>query len=109
MIKNIMAIVAAAVCAGAMVEFIREPAPADAAGALPAARSHETIISASNKPAVFAAVRIAESGKAVCSQGWPYYEPPCLHDGRRADGKMRAVRVIITDRSVAGATSQTRR
>ena len=109
MIKNVMAIVAAAVCAGAMVEFIREPAPADAAGALPAARSHETIISASNKPAVFPAVRIAESGKVVCSQGWPYYEPPCLHDGRRTEGKMRVVRVIITDRSVAGHTSQTRR
>jgi len=109
MIKNILAIVAAAVCAGAIAEFIPEPIPADAAGALPAARSPETNIADSNKPAVFAAVRIAESRKAVCSQVWPYYEPPCLHDGRRVDGKMRVVRVIITDRSVAGHTSQTRR
>jgi hypothetical protein len=109
MIKKILAVISAAVCAGAIVEFTPEPAPADAVGALPVARSHETIISASNQPAVFAAVRIAESPKAFCSQGWPYYEPPCLHDGRRADGKMRVVRVIIADRSVAGHTSQTRR
>jgi hypothetical protein len=109
MIKKILAVIAAALCAGAIVEFIPEPTPADAAGASPAVRSHRTIISDSNKPAVFAAVRIAESPKASCSQGWPYYEPPCLHDGRQADGKMRVVRVIITDRSVAGHTSQTRR
>jgi len=109
MIKKILAIVAAAFCAGAIVEFIPEPTPADAAGASPAVRSHRTIISDSKKPAVFAAVRVAESRQALCSQSWPYYEPSCLHDGRRADGKMRVVRVIITDRSVAGSTLQTRR
>jgi hypothetical protein len=86
MIKKILAIVAAALCAGAIVEFIPESAPADAVGALPVARSHETIISASNQPAVFAAVRIAESPKAFCSQRWPYYEPPAytMADGRTA-------------------------
>jgi hypothetical protein len=109
MIKKILAIIAAALCAGAIVEFIPEPTPADAAGASAAAQSHGTSISDSNKPAVFAAASIAESRKALCSQSWPYYEPSCLHDGRRTDGKMRVVRVIITDRSVAGPTSQTRR
>jgi hypothetical protein len=108
MIKKILAVISAAVCAGAIVEFTPESAPAGAVGALPVARSQETIISASKKPAVFAAVRIAESRKTVCSQGWPYYEPPCLHDGRRTEGKMRVVRVIITDRPVVGHTSQTR-
>ena len=109
MIKNVMAIVAAAVCAGAIVEFIPEPPPAVAAGTAPAAQSQGTSISDSNKPWVVAAARLPDIRGAVCTQRWPYYEPACLRDGRRSDGKVRVVRVIITDRSVTGRTLQRRR
>ncbi len=96
MINKILAVVAAAVCAGAIAELVPEPAPAVAAGA---SQSH----------AIVAAVRIAESRKANCAQGWPYYEPGCLRDSRRSDGKVRVVRVIAADRLVKDNTSPTRR
>ena len=109
MIKNILAVVAAAVCAGAIVEFIPEPPPAVAAGTAPAAQSQGTSISDSNKPWVVAAARLPDIRGAVCARAWPYYEPACLHDGRRSDGKVRVVRVIITDRSLTDRTLQTQR
>ncbi len=109
MIKNILAVVAAAVCAGAIAEFISEPPPAAAAGASPAAQSRGMSISDSNKPWVMAAARLPDIRGAVCTRAWPYYEPACLHDGRRSDGKLRVVRVIITDRSVMDRTLQTQR
>ncbi len=99
MIKKILAIVAAAVCAGAIAEFVPGPAPAVAAGASPGPQSH-TIV---------APVRTAESRKAICSQGWPYYEPACLRDNRSLDGKVRVVRVIAADRLVKDNTLPTRR
>jgi hypothetical protein len=109
MIKKILAVVAAAVCAGAIVGFVPEPAPAVAAGTSQAARSQGTSMLDSNKPAVVAAARVPEIRKAVCTQGWPYYEQSCLHDGRRSDGKARVVRVVTASHSVAGRTSQSRR
>ena len=109
MIKKILAIVAAAVCAGAIVEFIPEPPPAVAAGTAPTAQSQGTSISDGNKPWVVAAARLPDIRGAVCTQRWPYYEPACLHDGRRSDGKVRVVRVIITDRSLTDGTLQTQR
>jgi len=108
MIKKILAIVAAAACVGAIIEFIPEAAPAVAAGVPAAAQSHGTSVSDRAKPAVLDAARIAERRKAVCAQAWPYYEPACLHDGRRSDGKVRVVRVIVADGSVTEQTSQTR-
>jgi len=109
MIKNILAVVVAAACAGAILETLPEAAPAIAAGVSAAAQSHGTSVSDRTKPAALDAARIADRRKAACAQAWPYYEPACLHDGRPMDGKMRVVRVIITDRSVAGHTSQTQR
>ena len=109
MIKNILAIAAAAVCAGAIVGFIPAPAPAIAAGTPQAVQSQGLISSESNKPAVVAAAHVPEIRKAGCTQGWPYYDPSCLHDGRRPDGKARAVRVVTVNHAIAGRTSQTRR
>ncbi len=109
MIKSVLAVVAAAVCAGAIAEFIAEPAPAVAAGPAPAAQSQGTSISDSNKPWIVAAAHLPDILGAVCTRGWPYYEPACLHDGRRSDGKVRVVRVIITDRSVTDRTLQIQR
>ena len=65
-----------------------------------------TGISDRNKSVVAAAVRIAESRNAACTQGWPYYESACLRDNRRSDGKARAVRLVSADRSVSGRTLQ---
>jgi hypothetical protein len=107
MIKNILAVVAAAACAGAIIEFIPEAAPAVAAGVSTA--SHGTSVSDRAKPAVLDATRIPERRKAICAQAWPYYEPACLRDDRRSDGKVRVVRVIVADGSVTERTSQTRR
>ncbi len=109
MIKKVLAIIAAAACAGAIIEFIPEAAPAVAAGMSAAAQSHGTSVSDGAKSAVLDAARIDNHGKAVCAQAWPYYEPTCLHDGRRSDGKVRVVRVIVADGSAASHTSQTRR
>ncbi len=109
MIKKILAIVAAAACAGASIEFIPEPTPAEAAGASPAVQSHKTSVSDRAKPAALDAARIVERRKAVCAQAWPYYEPACLHDARRLDGKVRVVRVIVADGSVTDRSLQTRR
>ncbi len=109
MIKKILAIIAAAACAGAIIEFIPEAAPAVAADVSAAAQSDGTRVSDRAKPAVLDAARIADRRQAVCAQAWPYYEPACLHDDRRSDGTVRVVRVIVADGSVAGHTSQTRR
>ncbi len=106
MIAKILAIVAAAVSAGAIVMLIPEPAPAVAAGPLSTVQSGGTGISDRNKSVVAAAVRIAESRNAACSHGWPYYAPVCLHDNRRPDGKARIVRLVTADRSVAARTLQ---
>ena len=103
MIKKILAVVVAAVFAGAIVGFIPQPDPADAA------RSQVTGIADSNRPAAIAAVRVPEIGKPLCTQGWPYYEQSCLRDGRRPDGKARVVRVVTPNHSNAGRTPQTRR
>lgn len=111
MIKSILAVVAAAACAGAILEIIPEAAPAVAAGVSAAAQSHGMSVSDVSdgaKPTVLDAVRVADHRKAVCARAWPYYEPACLHDGRGADGKMRVVRIIVTDHPAARHTAQTR-
>ena len=108
MIKKILAIIAAAACTGAIIEFTPEAAPAIAAGVSAAAQSHGTSVSDRAKPAALDATRIADRRKAVCAQAWPYYEPACLHDGRRVDGKTRVVRVTVTDHPAGRHTSQTR-
>ena len=107
MIKKILAIIAAAVCAGAIIEFIPESVPAVAADVSAAAPSHATSIPDRAKPAVPDAARIAERRRAICSQVWPYYEPACWHDERRSDGTIRVVRVIVADHSVTGRSLQT--
>jgi len=108
MIRSVLTVVVAGVCAGAIVEFIPEPPPAVAAGTAPTAQSQGTSISDSNKPWVVAAARLPDIRGAVCTQRWPYYEPACWHDDRRSDGTIRVVRVIVADRSVTDRSLQTR-
>ena len=108
MIKKILAIIAAAACVGAIIEFILESAPALATGVSAAAQSHGTRVSDRAKPGVLDAAGIAKRRQAICAQAWPYYEPTCLHDDQRSDGTVRVVRVIVADGSVTGRTLQTR-
>jgi hypothetical protein len=77
-LKTVLAIVAAAACAGAIVGFVPEPSPADAASA-----------------------SAADDDSASCAQPWPYYERACLRDSRKPDGNARAVRVITIANQIA--------
>jgi hypothetical protein len=106
MFKKILAVVVAAVCAAVIVGFIPAPAPAVAAGTPQAVHAQLTGNSESSTPAVVAA-RIPEIGRIGCTHGWPYYEPSCLRDDRRPDGKARVVRVVTANH--ASAVRQTRR
>jgi hypothetical protein len=86
MLKTVLAIVAAAACAGAIVGFVPEPSPADAASALD-----------------------ADGGTAGCDRPWPYYERTCLRDSRKHGGNARAVRVIVLANHAIPHTPQKRR
>jgi hypothetical protein len=86
MLKTVLAIVAAAVCAGAIIGFVPEPSPADAASA-----------------------SVADGGIAGCAQPWPYYERACLRDNSKRSGNTRAVRVIILANQAIPHTPRKRR
>jgi hypothetical protein len=86
MLKTVLAIVAAGACAGAIVGFVPEPSPADAASA-----------------------SVADGGTAGCAQPWPYYERACLRDSYKHSGIARAVRVITIANQAIPNTPQKRR
>jgi len=46
--------------------------------------------------------------KITCTQGWPYYEKACLHDGRESDGKAQVARMIAIDHLTKSGKLQTR-
>jgi len=98
MFKSILAAIAAAACAGVIVGFVPDPVPAVAAGAPQSAQPRASSTSDADQPAVVAVVRVADTHKAACTQAWPYYEQPCLHDGRQPNGNARLVRVVTADR-----------
>jgi hypothetical protein len=87
MIKSILAIAAAAACAGIVVlapEFAPKRAmAATQSGGLPM----QGFVVAKEK-------RQLDRG---CSQHWPYYEQNCLRDARLSNGGERVVRVIAID------------
>lgn len=81
MLKAVSALVAAAVLAAAAILFpVMTPEVA--------ASAHDP------------AVKNARADQAVSceTQGWPYYDAACLHDGRRNAGRVPRVRMISTDR-----------
>ncbi len=86
MLKTVLAIVAAGACAGAVVGFVPEPSPADAASA-----------------------SVADGGTVGCAQPWPYYERACLRDNRKHSGIAHAVRVITIANRAISHTPQKRR
>ena len=87
MLKGISAIAAAAVCAGVVVGFIPEPAPAVAAVTPHSASRNEQGNAVANSVPVVATA-------PACTQTWPYYEQSCLRDNRQAGGGAPTVRVI---------------
>jgi hypothetical protein len=90
MIKPILAIAAAAACAGIVVfapEFGPESAMAATQSAGSGAPTPSVVITKES--------RQSEGG---CLQNWPYYEHSCLRDARMPDGVGRMVRVIAIDR-----------
>ena len=96
MIKQIAAIAVAAGCAAFIVSVMPEVAVGSSqnAGALVAGiGSTDRVADAGAPPRIESRTQ----HKVTCTQGWPYYEKSCLHDGRRSDGKSHVVRMIAID------------
>src|SRR5215470_70675 len=90
MIKLILAIAAAAACAGIVV-LAPELGPK---GAMAAVQSRES--GALTRRVVIAKEQQSDSG---CSQHWPYYEQSCLRGARLPNGAERVVHVIAIGRT----------
>jgi hypothetical protein len=90
MIKQILAITAAAACA-ALVVVVPEFAPESAMA------SPQSGQSGIPSPGVVVA-KEAQKPSGDCSQGWPYYEQTCLRDARLPNGTRRMVRIVAIDR-----------
>jgi hypothetical protein len=90
MIKQTLAITAAAACA-ALVVIVPELAPESAMASAQLGQS-----GVPSREVVVA--KEAQNSKSDCSQGWPYYETTCLRDAHRPIAGGRIVRVIAIDR-----------
>ena len=92
MIKRIAAIIAAAGCAAFIVSVVPEVAVGNSQNA-------GTIVASAGRidTAPEAGIDTRTQRKITCTQGWPYYEKACLHDGRQSDGKAQMVRMIAID------------
>jgi hypothetical protein len=124
MIKKIMAVIAAAICAGVIVTLEPGLAPEITARASPIADQDGSPIARVNiKPVRVAAPSTAyiheaaeqniqsdsRNGTSSREQSWPYYGQACLRDGNQTAGNVRIVRVIDMDRSAASSTRDTGR
>jgi hypothetical protein len=90
MIKQVLAITAAAACA-ALVVIVPELSPESAMASTQSSQS-----GVPSREVV--AAKEAQKSKSDCSQGWPYYEHACLREARPPNGVRRTVRVIAIDR-----------
>ena len=91
MLKGLLAISAAAVCAGMIVGFVPPPEPAAAAATLRTnARNELSNVAINSAPVV--------STTSACTQTWPYYEQSCLRDSRQV-GRAAPTARIISSRS----------
>ena len=91
MIKLMMAIAAAAACAGIVV-LAPELGPNSA---MAAAQSGESGAVTQG----FVVAKAKRQSDGGCLQHWPYYEQTCLRDARLPDGVERVVRIIAIDRT----------
>jgi hypothetical protein len=122
MIKKIMAVIAAAGCAGVIVTLTPELAPETAARASSPADRSVSLVANVNTPMEATAPNAADIGKAVepnihngsgidtstCVQTWPYYGRSCLLGGNQAAGNVRFVRVIAMDGPTVPPTREAR-
>lgn len=102
MLRSVLAITVAAVCAAVFVGFVPQPAPAVAAveapkPAVPGAAKHDTGVSGIN------------IGAAACVQAWPYYEPSCLRNARTPGSNVRVARIITAGKPAADRIRQLQR
>jgi hypothetical protein len=89
--KILLAIAAAAACAGIVV-LAPELGPKSAMAAPQSGESGSLTQG-------FVAAKEKRQSDGGCVQHWPYYEQSCLRDARRSDGVERAVRVIAIGRT----------
>ena len=99
MLKGLLAISGAAVCAGIIVGFVPPPEPA-AAAATPPANPRNELSNAAIKSAPVVATTSA------CTQTWPYYEQSCLRDSRQAGRAAPTARVVSSNSPVKAPVSK---
>jgi hypothetical protein len=99
MYKALLAVVMATGCAAVFVGFVPPPGPALAV--VPTAQRDVAHVAMT---AILP--RDVEAASAACAQAWPYYEPSCLHDSRRQDGRAAVARVVVAGKSVADRIQQ---
>ena len=107
MIKNVAAIIVAAVCAGVIVGV----APGVAVGSSQTAEPPVAAVAGTNRPmngAAPAGVDSRAQRETACARNWPYYEQACLRGSRQSDGKASGRRIIAIDRLTKSAVSQAR-
>jgi len=97
MLKGLLAISAAAVCAGIIVGFVPPPEPA-AAAATPNPRNELSNVAINTAPVVDAA--------SACAQTWPYYEQSCLRDSRQVGRAAPTARIIPSSSPVKAPVSK---
>jgi hypothetical protein len=107
MIKRIAAIIAAAGCAALIVSVVPEVAVGNSQNVVTSVASVGSIDRVA-QARIPARIDTDTQRKITCTQGWPYYERACLHDGRQLDGKAQMVRVIGIDHLTKSGKSQTR-
>lgn len=94
MYKGLLAVIVAAGCAAVFVGFVPPPVPALAAVQTPQGDVTVAVI-----PETL--TRGIDARGAACAQPWPYYEPSCLRDSRRQDGRAPIVRIIAVGKPAA--------
>jgi hypothetical protein len=97
MLKGLLAISAAAVCAGIIVGFVPPPEPA---AATPRAnpRNEVSDVAIDSAPVVVA--------MSACTQTWPYFEQACLRDSRQVDRAAPTARIIPSSYPVKAPVSK---
>jgi hypothetical protein len=107
MIKRIAAIIAAAGCAALFVSVVPEVAVGNSQNAGTPVASVGSIDSVT-EARIPTRIDIRAQHKITCTQGWPYYEKACSHDGRQLDAKAQMVRMIAIDHLTKSGKLQTR-
>jgi hypothetical protein len=111
MIRNIAAVLAAAISAGLIVTFV--PGIGSEVEARTQQATDQGVVSTAAGPArkaiEQAPAAVIDAVKPGCTRAWPYYEQGCLRGASENHVKARVVRVIALDRQPAARAGQARR